>query len=451
MKVTNEKVENRQVFLSIEMEPSEVEESLEKSYHRLAKKTNIPGFRKGKAPRPVLERYLSRESLLEEALGELIPRAYENAIKEQKLEAIARPQIEVTQTDPVVFKAVVPLRPTVELGDYHSIRVAPEPVEAKKDDANTIIERLRHQHATWEPVERPTGFNDLIVLDVESNIEDKPFINQKGAQYLVVQNQPFPAPGFAEQLVGMKRDGEKEFQLQFPSDYPKSELAGKKASFKVKVIEIKQEKLPKLNSEFAKGINPDCKTVNSLRKRILTNLKLRAEEKARIDFEDKVIEAAAETAQVEFPPILAEREIDRLLNQRLRRWQAGGNSVEEYLKSINKTEEEIREELRPLATKRTTWALVLGEIAEQEKIEVSDAEIDTETKNITKGADANKKDELNKFLNIPESRKSIEQTLLTQKTIERLVEIAKGSVAKAATSGGESLTKSGKIKQEEQK
>ena len=452
MKVTNEKIENRQAFLSIEMEPAEVEESLEKSYHRLVKKMNIPGFRKGKAPRAVVERHLSRESLLEEALGELIPKAYEEAIKEQKLDAIARPQIEVTQTDPVVFKAVVPLRPTVELNDCQSIRVSSEPVEVpKEDDVNAIIERLRHQHATWEPVERPTGFNDMIVLDIESNIEDKPFISQKGAQYLVVQNQPFPAPGFAEQLVGMKRDEEKEFQLQFPLDYPKGELAGKKASFKVKVIEIKQEKLPKLNSEFAKGINPDFKTLNSLRKHILSNLKLRAKEKARIDFEDKVLEAAAETSQVEFPPILAEREIDRLLNQRLRRWQAGGNNLEEYLSSINKTEEEIREELRPLATKRTTWALVLGEIAEQEKIKVSNSAINTEIKNMIKGAAEDKKSEINKFLNTPESRKSIEQSLLTRKTIERLVKIAKGSGAKTATSGGESLAKSSKIKQEEQK
>jgi len=129
VKVANEKVENRQAFLSIEMEPAEVEESLEKSYHRLVKKMNIPGFRKGKAPRTVVERHLSRESLLEEALGELIPKAYEKAIKEQKLDAIARPQIEVTQTDPVVFKAVVPLQPTVELNDYQSIRVTSEPVE----------------------------------------------------------------------------------------------------------------------------------------------------------------------------------------------------------------------------------------------------------------------------------------------------------------------------------
>jgi len=427
VKVTNEKIEDSQAFLSIEMEPAEVEESLEEAYHRLVKKTDIPGFRRGKAPRAILERYLSKESLFEDALSNLLPKACEKAIKEQKLEAIAQPHIEVAQTDPVIFKAVVPLQPTVKLGDYHHIQVTAEPVEVSEDDVSAIVERLRHQHAAWEPVERPVGFNDLVVLDIESNIEDKPFINQKGAQYHVLQNQPFPVPGFAEQLLGMGRDEEKEFQLQFPLDYPKGELAGKEASFKVRVVEIKQERLPKLSSEFAKGINPDFKTLNSLRKHISADLRLRAEEKARIDFEEQVVGAVVDITQVEFPAILVEVEIDRLLNQRLQRWQRAGSGLEEYLRSINKTEEEIREELRPPATKRTIWSLVLGEVTEAEKVEVSDSEIDTEIENIAKDTDEGKKDELKGFLNTPQARESIKQTLMTRKTIQRLVEIAKGS------------------------
>ncbi len=427
MKVTNEKIEDSQVFLSIEMEPAEVEESLEESYHRLVKKTDIPGFRKGKAPRAILERYLGKESLLEDALSNLLPEACDKAIKEQKLEAIVQPHIEVAQTDPVIFKVIVPLRPTVKLGDYHHIQVTPEPVEVSEDDVSAIIERLRHQQAAWEPVERPVGFNDLAVLDIESSVEDKPFINQKGAQYQVLQNYSFPVPGFAEQLVGMKRDEEKEFRLQFPPDYPKSELVGKEAWFKVKVIEIKQEVLPELNDELAKEIDPKFKTLDSLREQILADLRLRAEEKTRIDFEERVVEAVVDVTQVEFPPVLVEVEVDRLLNQRLQRWQAGGSGLEEYLSRINKTEEEIREELRPLATKRTIWSLVLEEVTRVEKIKVSDSGIGTEIKNMTKDADEGKKDELEGFLNTPQARESIKQTLMTRKTIQRLVEIAQGS------------------------
>ena len=427
MKVTNEKIEDSQAFLSIEMEPAEVEESLEEAYHRLVKETDVPGFRRGKAPRAILERYLSRESLLEDALNNLLPKACKKAIEEQKLEAIASPSIEIAQTDPVIFKAIVPLRPTIKLGDYHHIQVTPEPVEVGEDDVSAIIERLRHQHAAWEPVERPVGFNDLVVLDIESNVEDKPFINRKGAQYQVVQNYSFPVPGFAEQLLGMERDGDKEFRLQLPSDYPKGELAGKEAWFKVRVVEIKQERLPELSDGFAKEVAPDIETLDSLRERIYGNLQLRAEEKARIDFEERVVEAVADVTQVEFPPVLVEMEIDRLFSQRLQRWQAAGGGLEEYLRSINKTEEELREELRPLATRRTVWSLVLGEVAKVEKIEVSGSEVDAEIESMVKDTDEAKKGELKGFLNTPQSRESIKQTLMTRKTIQRLVEIAKGS------------------------
>jgi len=429
VKVTNEKTENSQAFLTIEMEPAEVEASLEKSYSRLVRKTNIPGFRKGKAPRAILERYIGRESLLEDALNNLIPEAYEKAIKEQEIEAIAQPYIEITQTDPVIFKVAVPLPPKVELGDYHHIQVTPESVELTEDDVNAVMEQLRHQHATWEPVERPVEFGDLVVLDIDSTIEDKPFINRKAVQYQVLRDLPLPAPGFAEQLTGMKRNQEKEFKLQFPSDFPRGELAGKEVSFKVKITEIKQERLPELGDELATWVSPDFKTLDSLRERVLADLKLRAEENARIDFEEKVIEAVVDRAQLEYPPILVEQEIDRLLNQRLQR---GNQELEEYLRNINKTADELREELRPLATKKVIRSLVLDKIAQEEKIEVSDSEVDAEIEKMVKNT-ADNKDELQKFLSTPQSRGSIEHLLITRKTIQRLVEIAKGSSGRAKT------------------
>lgn len=432
MKVTNEKIENSQAFLTVEMEPAEVEKSLQESYHRLVKKTSIPGFRKGKAPRPVLERYLGKESLFEDALNNLLPEAYEKAIKEQEIEAYAQPQIEVTQIDPLIFKVTVPLAPEVKVGNYHRIRVKPEPVELTEDDVKAALEQLRHQYATWEPVERPVELNDLVILDIESLVEDKPLINQKGVQYQVVSNSLFPAPGFAEQLAGMKKDEEKEFKLKFPLDYPRGELAGKEPSFKVRVTEIKQERLPELNDELAREINPKFKTLDSLREQVLADLQLGAERKAKVDFEDKVIEAVVDIAQVEFPPILVETEIDRLINQQLQRWQMGREGLEGYLSRINKTEKELREELQPIATKRVTSSLVLGKIAEAEEIEVSDAEISAEIKRLTTGS-AEKDNELQRYLSTTQSRESIRQMLITRKTIERLVEIAKGSAAKAKT------------------
>jgi trigger factor len=424
MKVTREKEENNQVFLRIELEKPEVDKSLEQAYRRLVGKAKIPGFRQGKAPRAVLERYIGKESLMEDALNELLPDVYQQALKEQQIEAIASPEIEVVQTEPVVFTAVVPLKPTVELGDYKSLRLAPEKSEVTKDEVDAVIEQLRRQHGTFEPVERPVAFGDLVTMDVESQAEGKPFINQPGAQYQVVSGQPLPVPGFAEELIGLEIGGEKEFNLRLPEDYSKSELAGKEASFKVKINEIKQQSLPKLDSEFARLISPEFKTMAALRKQLAKNLRLQAEQRTREAFEDKVIDAVVDMSKVEFPPVLVEAEMEHLMEQQARWLEGSGLGVEEYLSRINKKEDEVREEMRPVAVRRVTRSLVLGRVAEAEKIEVTDEEITAELEKMVESAE--NKAEMKERINSPQVRDSMAQMLATQKTVRRLVEIAGG-------------------------
>jgi trigger factor len=424
MKVTREKEENNQVFLRIELEPPEVEKSMEQAYRRLVKKANIPGFRQGKAPRAVLERYIGKESLMEGALNDLLPDVYQQALKEQQIEAIANPEIEVVQTEPVVFTAVVPLKPTVELGDYKSIRLKPEEMEVTKADVDAVIEQLRRQHGTWEPVERPVAFDDLVTMDVESQAEGKPFINQPGAQYQVVSGQPLPVAGFAEQLVGMGIGADKEFKLKLPEDYSTPELAGKEASFKVKINEIKQQRLPKPDAEFAQLVSPEFKTMAALRKQLAKNLRLQAEQRTREAFEEKVIDAVVDMSKVEFPPVLVEAEVERLMEQQARWLEGSGIGVEEYLSRMNKKEDEMREEMRPVATRRVTRSLVLGRVAEAEKVEVSDEEITAELEKMVQGAE--NKAEMQQRINSPQVRDSMAQVLTTQKTVRRLVEIAGG-------------------------
>ena len=426
MKVTREKEEDRQVFLRIELEPSQVAQALEQAYRRLVKKANIPGFRQGKAPREVLERYIGKDGLLEEAINNLLPEVYEQALKEQQIEAFAGPKIEIVQTEPVVFTAVVPLEPAVELGEYQGVRVKPEKAEVTEGEVDAVIEQLRLQHGTWEPAERPVAFDDLVTMDVASTVEDKPFVNQQGAQYQVKQNQPLPTPDFADQLTGMKVGEEKEFKLKLPEDYSQPELAGKEASFRVKINEIKQLQLPKLGSEFAKLVSPDLKTMAALRKRLASNLTVQAEQRAREAFEEKVIDAVVDLSKVEFPPVLVDSELERLVEQQARWMQEGGLKLEEYLGRINKTEEEMRQELRPVAAKRVTRSLVLGKVAEAEKIEVTDDEITADLEKLVQGSD--NKTEMKERMNLPQVRGSMEQMLATQKTVQRLVEIAKGSV-----------------------
>ena len=423
MKTSKENIENSQVVLNVEIEPVEVEKELDLAYRRLVKRASIPGFRKGKAPRAMLEHYMGKEALLKEAMDHLVPQAYDQAIQEEGVEAIAQPQIEITQTDPVAFKAVVPVRPTIELGDYRSIRLAPEPVEVTEEDIDRVIEQLRHEHALWVPVERPVNSGDLVTLDVEGNIEGEPYLNQQGAHYKVNPDLPLPLPGFAQQLEGMVKEEGREFPLSFPSDHPRAELAGKECSFKVTISEIKEEKLPELNDEFAKEVGEGLETLASLRERVATNLKAGMEEMARRRFEEGAVEAAADLAQVEFPPILVEREIDRFLSEQVAQFREGRGGLEDYLKGIGRTEQEIREELRPMATKRVIRSLTLGKIVEAEKIEVSASELDDEVEKMAKSS-GERGEEVRSLFSSPEARNSVERILTTRKTVQLLVDIA---------------------------
>jgi trigger factor len=444
MKITNDKTENSQMFLTIEMEPEEVEESMQVAFKRLNKKTRIPGFRKGKAPRDIFERYLGKEYLMEEALNDLIPTAYAKAVEEQSIEAIAQPQIEIEQMEPLIMKATVPLKPTVELGDYKSLKVEQETVEVTSEKVDEVIEQLRHQNATWEPVEgRTVDFDDLLIMDIVGTMGEKNVIEQKGAQYQVVAGQSFPVLGFAEQLVGMNPGDEKEFEMEYPEDYGDEELAGNKVNFKINAIEIKKEVLPEISDEFAKTVGAEFETMTELRERAETDMKERAEQQSKMNFEEEIVHGIADISTVEYPPVIVESEITRILNQQ---FQRSSQSLEDYLATVGKTEEELREDLRPSAEHRVVHSLVLSKVAEVEEIEVSDEEVEEEIENMVKDS-TDKKDELKKFFNDPQIRDSIVQNMMTRKTMEKLTEYT--AVAKPARK--KKTTGTRKKKKEEEK
>jgi trigger factor len=425
LKVTKEKVENSQAFLTIEMESAEMETGMQDAYRHLVQTANVPGFRKGKAPRPILERTVGRARLLEEAIDHIVPRAYEQALKEQSIEPYAQPSVEITQAEPLIFKAVVPLTPTVTIGDYKSIRISPEVAEVKEENVNSVLEDLRHQYATWEPVARAVDYNDMAVIDINSTSEEKPLLQKVGSQYLVSKDSIAPVPGFAAQIVGMKKDETKEFDLTFPADYPGTELAGKQAHFKVTLHEVKEEKLPELNDALAAQVSKDYKTLEALREDVVKSLKSRAEERTRMDHEEKVIDAAVEQSKVEYPPVLVDIEINRIINDQARQLQLTGRGMDDYLRSVNKTPDQLQEELRPVAIKNVNASLVLSKISETEKIEVTDEEIKNGIDNMVRSIGGDKKEDMIKILDTPQNRQSLTQSIKTRKTIERLTDIAK--------------------------
>ncbi|MEE9325416.1 MAG: trigger factor [Dehalococcoidia bacterium] len=440
MKVSTEETAERQMLLNIEVEPEEVEESLERAYRRLVHRAKIPGFRKGKAPRSLLERYLGRGAILEEALSHLAPEVANRAIKEKEIDAIAQPQVEVAQIDPVVIKATVSLHPTIQLGDYHEISLNAEPEEVSEEKVDNVIEEIRFNQTPWEPVNRAAALGDLLTIDVEGKIEGKTVLSEKGVAYRPTADTNVPVPGFAAKLKGMRKGEAREFTLSFPQDEEKKDLAGKECHFKTTLVEVKAKKLPKLNDEFAKGVGEGFDSLQTLREKVAADLKEMAEREARSSLEDKVVEAMMEKSQVEFPPILVEREIDRLLVDEVERLAARGIKFETYLKSVGKKGEELREDFRPLAVKRVTTSLILGRVAEQESLAVGPDEISAEVDAMVNKA-GEKAEEVRKLFGSQESLHSLERAILTRKVLQCLTEIATSNEKKPTTAKVKSAKK----------
>ncbi len=420
MKVSSEKIENCQMSIDIEAEESELGESLDEAYQRLVSRVSISGFRKGKAPRAVLEQHLGKSVLLEEALNRLIPRLYQQAIETQEIEPIAEPQIEVTQSEPLVFKAVVAVKPAVKLGDYHSIKLEPEVVEINDDKIEAAIEGLREQHAVLQPVERPVQPGDFITISVTASIDGKPFLNHKDQVYEVDDNSVFPLPGFAQQLHGTEKNQERTFSLEVPADYSVQEFCGKECLFTLTVTEVKEKHLPELNDEFAQACYYE--NLKEMREKVKSELGVEAERISRLELEWKAVEAVVNVSEVDYPLILEDREMTSLISDEVRR--LGFQKVEDYLEKAGRTEEEIRQRVRPAARKRVIDTLVLSELAEAEKIEISPAEVDNKVEEIigNKG-DGEDKEKMQRFLALPQVRESIGESLRSQKTVEQLVKI----------------------------
>jgi len=422
VKVSTEKLGNCQISLNIEAEAGELDKSLDEAYHHLVNEVSIPGFRKGKAPRAILVQHIGKKNLLDEALEHLVPQLYKQAIESQELNPIAGPQIEITQTEPVIFKAVVSLQPEVKLGDYHSIKLEPSTeIKIDKKEVTAAMEEFRERQGAWVPVDRPVELGDLVSIDIQANVEGKPWLNHKDILYEMDKDSRSPVPGFASHLQSAEKNKEKTFSLAIPDDYPLQEMRGKEGAFQVTVTEIKEKQLPELNDELAQNAGYD--NLEDMKKKVADDLRAKAEAKNRLELRQKALDALVEISEVNYPPILEDEEISGLLRNEAQR--LGFREITDYLKKANKTEGEIKQELRPIAQKRLIQSLVLGKLAEEEKIEISSSEVDNKIDEIAN--DAEDKEKAKQFFSLPQVRQSIEQSLRTQKTLDQLLQIAIGN------------------------
>jgi trigger factor len=283
------------------------------------------------------------------------------------------------------------------------------------------MEEFRERQGAWVPVDRPVELGDLVTMDIQANVDGKPWLNHKDILYEMDKDSRSPVPGFASHLQGTEKNKESTFSLTIPDDYPIKEMRGKEGTFKVTVTEIKGKQLPELNDELAKSAGYD--NLEDMRKKVTDDLKAKAEARDRLESRQKALDALVEISEVNYPPILEDEEITGLLRDEAQR--LGFREITDYLKKANKTEEEIKQELRPIAKKQLIQSLVLGKLAEEEKIEISSSEVDNKVDEIT--SDAEDKEKARQFFSLPQIKQSIEQSLRTQKTMDQLLQIAIGN------------------------
>ena len=433
MKVTKEESRPREVVLNIELEPAEVEPYLDRAYRRVVNKVSIPGFRKGKAPRAIVESFVGRDHLLHEALDFLIPESVERAVKRENLEAFLQPDVDVVELEPLSIKATVPLAPQVVLGDYQSLQLEAQPVEATDEQVQPVVERLRYESAPWEPVDRLVQFNDLVTLDVEGVVDGRSVASDKGIDYIPSKDNNLPLPGFSVYLEGMPKGGSKSFNLSVPEDYSDATISGKECRFQVKVHEVKQKVLPELDDEFAKGVGEGYETLQKMRETIQDNLTRAAQRDVAQELYERALQEVIRGAQVELSVLIIDREVDHLMQERARALQGRGMDMEGYLQTVGKSEEDVREELRPSATERLVRSLVLRKLAEEQEVKVTPEEVEREIREMTSrsgGAD----EAVKRVFSSQEGRSSVENALLTRKTLERLAEIVQGKVSSSEIS-----------------
>lgn len=426
MSVKVEKLENSMAKLTIEVSASELEDALNQSYMKQKNSISIPGFRKGKVPRQMIEKMYGAEVFYDEACNILIPTAYEKALEECDEPIVSRPEITVEtikKGEPFVFSALVALKPPVKLGKYKGVTVDKFDTTVTDEDVAAALKKEQENNArNIEVTDRAVKDGDMVILDFEGFVDGEAFEGGKGENYPLTIGSGSFIPGFEEQLVGAKIDEETEVNVTFPEDYQAKELASKPAVFKCTVKEIKEKELPELDDEFASEVS-SFDTLEEYKADIKKNLEESKAKEAKDEKEAKVIEAIVNDATMEIPEAMIETQQEQMVEEFAQRISMQGISMEQYCQFTGATKDKLFESVRPSAEQRIKSRLVLEEIAKAEKIEATDEDVEAELKVMAETYQM----ELDKVKEMmpPKSLEGIKEDIVVRKAAEFAVEHAK--------------------------
>lgn len=417
--------EKNMVKLVIEASAEEFEAGLNAAYNKNKNKISVPGFRKGKAPRKMIEQLYGSQIFFEDAANEIIPDAYADAAKESGLDIVSQPKVSIEQLEagkPFIFAAEVAVRPEVELGEYKGVEVTKADAEVTDADVEEELKKVQDQNSRTVSVEdRAVKDGDMTVIDFEGFIDGEAFDGGKGENYpLTIGSHSF-IDTFEEQMIGMNIGEEKELNVTFPEDYHAENLKGKPATFKVTVKEIKEKQLPELDDDFAQDVS-DFDTLAEYKDDLKKKIAERKESEAKAKKESEAIEKVVEAAKMDIPQAMIDTQVNRMLEDFAMRLQQQGLSVEQYFQYTGLTADKIMEEMKPEAVKRIKNSLVLEAVAKAENIEVSEEEFEAE---LQKMADMYKMEieKIKEFMQDAEA-KQMKDDIAIQKAVELIVSSA---------------------------
>ena len=423
MQITKTPGPKSTVLLEIEVPPERVSRAMDESVRHLAKRTRVPGFRPGKAPRAVLERHLGPGAVLEDAVDHLVQVSYRDALVQEEIIPLTNADVDVVQAEeglPLIFKATVQVRPDVTLGDYKNFNFSPGVDVIDDARVDQVLEELRDQNATLAAVEgRGAKDGDYAVISFVGSRDGEPFEGGSSERMPLILGQERLIPGFEANLVGLEVGGTTEFDITFPDDYPEAALAGNPAHFAVDLRELREKVLPDLDEDFI-GTLGDFADLDALRADIKGRLERNALDRARHGFADRIIEYAVANATLELPDILVDQEVEVMHDEFRATLVRQGITEEAYLKAVEKVDADLHAEFRPGAEKRVKTLLVLSEVADAEGLTVPDTDVDAE---IARGLERYADDaKLRDYFGSERGRSYIRSTLRRSRVVEGIID-----------------------------
>ena len=390
MSLQVEKMEKNMAKLTIEVAAEDLEKAMQNAYQKAKGRISIPGFRKGKAPRKMIEQMYGKGVFLEDAVNALIPEHYSKALAECELEIVSQPTIDITQAEPgkaFIFTAEVAVKPEVTLGEYKGVEVPKSETEVTDEDVDAELKKEQEKNSRTISVEdRAAQLNDIVTIDFEGSVDGVPFDGGQATEYPLTLGSNTFIPGFEEQLVGAKVGDDVDVKVTFPEEYQAKELAGKEAIFKCAVKKIEAKELPELDDDFAKDVS-EFDTLAEYKEHVKTNLEDKKANEAKRAKEDAAVDKAIENAEMDIPDAMLNTQVRQMLDDFSRRMQSQGLTMEQYFQFTGMTLDKMQEEMKPQALKRIQTRLVLEKIAEVENIQPTEEEVEEEFK---KMADAYK-------------------------------------------------------------